>query len=762
MRWIMACVSSVSYCILLNGSSHGFIKPERGLRQGDPLSIFLFILYAEALVNCLNHSAASDKLHGIGIGSSGPKVHHLLFADDSLLLCKASSEEAMKIMNCFKLYGDALGQRINLEKSSIIFGSKVSMDLKVDIKTTLGIDKEGGEGTYLGLPECFSGSKRQLLSFLRGKLNNRLNGWFSKALSQGGKEILLKSICLALPIYAISCFRLPKDTCASLRSAMIEFWWSSGTNRKKIAWVAWQKLCRFKDQGGLGFKDLEKFNQSLLAKQAARILENPDSLVAQVLKQRYFCNSTFMESSVGSRPSFAWRSILHGRELRQQGLVTKIGNGASTKVWWDKWIIDSVPRTPNYRPDSIIDLALTVEDLIDPQSGIWNRELVLQTFDQRDAKIILRIKPLIALSDSVVWGFTKNGVYSSKSGYALLEAIEGLNSPLAVPVPPIEKQLRTSIWRAKTTTKLRHFIWRSLSGALAVKDRLCSRGIQIDPTCPSCGNGREDINHVLFKCRFGQAVWSLSAIHLPPSGSWSNSVFLNIFHLVKCSKKVSLLPEAGLFFPWVLWHIWKARNAFCFEFTRLDPSNILEKAIMEAEIWLNLQKLSNVEAARAWLIPPSSSGWSKPLCGWTKCNVAASWVSRSSKSGGAWIARDNNGVALIHSRRAFSNAQDPLTAALISLLWSINDLRSLRMDKIIFETSSYCLRDVFLHPVANAPHRQLITANLNSLKGFVYWIVEHVVPDNNKVASLIAASVTKEHRYQSYVASGGPSWCKPC
>ncbi|KAG2289917.1 hypothetical protein Bca52824_049521 [Brassica carinata] len=179
---------------------------------------------------------------------------------------------------------------------------------------------------------------------------------------------------------------------------------------------------------------------------------------------------------------------------------------------------------------------------------------------------------------------------------------------------------------------------------------------------------------------------------------------------------------------------------------------------MEAEIWLNLQKLSNVEAARAWLIPPSSSGWSKPLCGWTKCNVAASWVSRSSKSGGAWIARDNNGVALIHSRRAFSNAQDPLTAALISLLWSINDLRSLRMDKIIFETSSYCLRDAFLHPVANSPHRELITAILNSLKGFVDWRVEHVVPDNNKVASLIATSVTKKHRYQSYVASGAPSW----
>ncbi|KAL1220564.1 putative mitochondrial protein [Cardamine amara subsp. amara] len=98
ISWIMAFIRTVTYTVLINRRPHSFIKPERGIRQGDPLSPFIFILCAEALVHSLNESESLRKLNGISLAPQGPAVHHLLFPDDSFLLCKASCETVWRLI----------------------------------------------------------------------------------------------------------------------------------------------------------------------------------------------------------------------------------------------------------------------------------------------------------------------------------------------------------------------------------------------------------------------------------------------------------------------------------------------------------------------------------------------------------------------------------------------------------------------------------------------------------------------------------------
>lgn len=96
--------------------------------------------------------------------------------------------------------------------------------------------------------------------------------------------------------------------------------------------MAWKKLCKQKKEGGLGFHDITKFNQSLLGKQTWKIMNNPNSLVVRVLKSKYFPNEDFLQSNLGPRPSYAWGSILYGRELLSKDLVRDIGNGEHSNV----------------------------------------------------------------------------------------------------------------------------------------------------------------------------------------------------------------------------------------------------------------------------------------------------------------------------------------------------------------------------------------------------------------------------------------------
>lgn len=138
IKLVMKCISSVSYLAIINGTIHGNIVPTRRLRQGNPLSPYLFILCAEGFSAFIHEAARGQQLNDISICRGSPKITHLFFADDSFLFCRANDNECNKLKEIIRIYESASGQKINTDKSSIFFSPNTSQELEDEILHILG------------------------------------------------------------------------------------------------------------------------------------------------------------------------------------------------------------------------------------------------------------------------------------------------------------------------------------------------------------------------------------------------------------------------------------------------------------------------------------------------------------------------------------------------------------------------------------------------------------------------------------------------
>ena len=135
----MVCVKSVTYSILMNGEPCGMIHPTKGIRQGDPLSPFLFLLCIEELNGLIKKVDVEGEIHGFSLCRRGPKLTHLLFADGSLLFCRANMEECNKALEILNMYEGSSGQKVNRSKTSIFFSKSTSAEMQSSIKEALGV-----------------------------------------------------------------------------------------------------------------------------------------------------------------------------------------------------------------------------------------------------------------------------------------------------------------------------------------------------------------------------------------------------------------------------------------------------------------------------------------------------------------------------------------------------------------------------------------------------------------------------------------------
>ncbi|GKA10549.1 RNA-directed DNA polymerase, eukaryota [Tanacetum coccineum] len=246
------------------------------------------------------------------------------------------------IVNILKSFYFASGLQINFNKSQLL-GVGVPHSDVVNAATLIGCSIMNNSFRYLGVMVGQHSSRLSAWDDTIDKLKARLSKWKMKTLSIGGRFTLLKSVLGATPIYNMSIFKVPRGILKVMESIRRRFFYGIDPSENKISWVAWNKVLASKNHGGLGISSFFALNRALLLKWIWRFISSDGSLWSKVIQALYGKRIDFHATKFSS----IWCSII--RELHQlkdngfdfwEHCKIRIGNGSTTRFWYDLWIGD--------------------------------------------------------------------------------------------------------------------------------------------------------------------------------------------------------------------------------------------------------------------------------------------------------------------------------------------------------------------------------------------------------------------------------------
>ncbi|GKB09320.1 RNA-directed DNA polymerase, eukaryota [Tanacetum coccineum] len=345
-RWIQCCLHSSRGSIIINGSPTEEFQFGKRLKQGDPLSSFLFILIMESLHLSFQRVVDEGLFHGIKLHDT-VNISHLFYADDAVFVGQWSKRNISTLTHVLDCFYMASGLKINMSKSKIM-GIHVNNDNVSRAAEKLGCLVLKPPFTYLG--SMVGGDMHRLQSWndMVDRVKRRLSKWKMKMLSIGGRLTLVKSVLGSMPIFHMSLFKVPSGILHTLESIRSHFFKGHDMSSKKASWVNWNKVIAPKEKGGLGVSSLYALNRGLMFKWVWRFISQGSSLWARVIKTVHGADGNIgMVRKVGVKS--CWANIVNEiNVLSNKGvnlmkyLRIRLGNGDSTLLWDDPWHVGGI------------------------------------------------------------------------------------------------------------------------------------------------------------------------------------------------------------------------------------------------------------------------------------------------------------------------------------------------------------------------------------------------------------------------------------
>ena len=491
-------------------------------------------------------------------------------------------------------------------------------------------------------------------------------------------------------------------------------------------------MCLPKAQGGLGFRDIKHFNLAMLGKQGWRLMTNPESLCARVLKGKYFPNCDFMATTKKKTTSHTWRAIMAGRKVLQMGCIRRIGDGTTTNIWRDQWLPEGVGFKPLCRKDGA--LAEQVSELMSPDGLSWDDEALDQNLIPLDAAAAKRIPLGRSMSDIWAWSGERHGLYTVKSGYRLLAAAEAQQRDFrqgkATHSNHSGDPRWQKLWKSKVPPKVRVFWWRIIHDYLPSKANLHRRHIDPLSICDTCGARDETTFHALVECTYARLFWvklyELTGIKLPvlTPDSWASALLDDNI----CGETDQSIILCGM------WSIWRSRNDRQHGKAPINTGAAIDWAL---DVCFHLCSVKeNTEGTKK---TPTPQRWQRPPANTVKVNVDGAFaVAEGSGAIGA-VARDAEGEFLMGMTRRLPAVASARAAEAEALRAGVQMIHTVTTGPVWMETDSMEVVDLWNNRTFQRSEYAPIFNDIQELaSSFSSFYVMHAKRMANKAAHACA------------------------